>query len=415
MKSYSMKYNTIPILLKEPNILLIGGGAVALQKAQVLHDNNINFKIITIDCLDEIRNLCQAIQIKAFSLQDISKGCIVIDASGNSNIAELLMEHKKNYDFLLNVVDKPELCDFYFMALTKNSSLQIAVSSNGASPTAAKYFRDKCEELIPDNIDNYLQDKQKQRNKGIVDVHKSIEELNKLTSKVYLVGCGLGDPNLLTLQAYKIIKSVDVVLYDNLISPEIMELVPQKCIRVYVGKKKGHHSKSQKDIHKSILKYSCMGLSVARLKSGDPFIFGRGAEELEFLRKEGIKTKVIAGISSAISAALLADIPITARDYASSFSVVSPHLKGDSLNLDWIELLHKKNHTVVALMGLSRIPEILTEAKRQGISPIKPCAIISNASRTNQKIIITTLEKLKEASKDASRPSILIFGEVVNF
>jgi len=408
-----MQNNTLPILLKNQKILLIGGGNVALQKAQVLHENNIEFRVVSKEVKAEILTLCSDVRKKKFKLKDIENYWIVIDATGNEKVAKKLIEYKKNHDILLNVVDIPSLCDFYFMALTKNRPLQIAVSSNGASPTSAKYFRDECEALIPENIETYLAKKQNERNSGFIDIEKTEHELFSLNSKVYLVGCGLGDPDLLTIKAYKIIQNVDVVLYDNLISDEIMELVPQSCIKVYVGKKKGHHSKSQKEIHQTITKYTSQGLSVARLKSGDPFVFGRGAEELLYLTERGIHTEVIAGISSSISAPLFANIPITARDYASSFSVVSPHLQGNSLNLDWIDLLHKKNHTVVVLMGLSRVIEIVKEAKNQNISLDKPCAIISNASRSNQKVVKTTLEGLENASKEMIRPSILVFGDVV--
>lgn len=235
----------------------------------------------------------------------------------------------------------------------------------------------------------------------------------KSNSQVYLVGCGLGDPDLLTLKAYRILQTVDVVLYDNLISDEIMNLIPEETIVVYVGKKKGNHSKSQKEIHESIIEYTSKGLSVARLKSGDPYVFGRGAEEMLFLLDLGISTEVIPGISSSISAPLFGNIPITARDYASSFSVVSPHSKGHSLNLTWIDLLKRENHTVIVLMGLSRISEIVEEAKRQNISNTLPCAIIANASRPNQQVSKVTLASLEKASKEMVRPSILVFGEVV--
>ena len=235
-----------------------------------------------------------------------------------------------------------------------------------------------------------------------------------MNKQVYLVGCGIGDPELLTMKAYKIIQNVDVVLYDHLISREIMELVPQKCKQVFVGKKKGFHSMKQEEINDLIIQYASEGLSVARLKSGDPFVFGRGAEELQALLSESISTEVIAGISSSIAGPLLANIPITAREYSSSFSVVSPHLKGNALNLEWVDLLHKKNHTVVVLMGLSRVKEIVEESQKIGVDISKPCAIISNASRPNQKTVRTTLEHLEEASKEMVRPSILVFGEVVN-
>lgn len=236
-----------------------------------------------------------------------------------------------------------------------------------------------------------------------------------MNKQVYLVGCGIGDPELLTLKAYKIIQDVDVVLYDHLISQEIMELLPKETKQIFVGKKKGFHSMKQEAINDLIIKYASQGLSVARLKSGDPFIFGRGAEELECLVQEEIETTVVPGISSAIAAPLMADIPITARGYASGFTVVSAHLKGNSVNLDWIELLKKENHTVVVLMGLSRVKEIVEAGQKIGVSSDKPCAIVSNASRKNQKVLITTINELAIRAKKAERPAILVFGDVVNY
>jgi len=406
----SMK--TLPILLKNQKILLIGGGLVALQKAKVLQENNINFSIISEKLNEQILFTTKKIKIKKIKLKDIKKYFIIIDATGNKKVTDKLLNYKKKHNVLLNIVDKPQFCDFYFMALTKNKPLQIAVSSNGASPTAAKYFRDKCEKLIPDDITKYLDEKKKQRNLGFIDIKGTKKELK---SKVYLVGCGVGDAELLTIKAYNIIKKVDIVLYDHLISDEIMRLVPKDTKQIYVGKQKGHHSSSQDEINKLIIKYAKKGLKVARLKSGDPFVFGRGAEEMQELAKENITVEVISGISSSISAPALAGIPVTARGYASSFSVVSAHLKGNHVNLDWCELLKKKNHTVVVLMGLSRVQEIVEESKKLHIKQDTLCAIISNASRDNQKTIITSLKNLEKDALKANRPAILVFGKVVNF
>ncbi|MDA7817293.1 uroporphyrinogen-III C-methyltransferase [Sulfurimonas sp.] len=408
-----MKNKTLPILLKNQKILLIGGGNVALQKAEVLSNNNIDFRIISKELNKNILKTTDNIEKKNFKLKDIKDYKIIIDATGNKKVTNKLLKYKKTNDILLNVVDVPNICDFYFMALTKNRPLQIAVSSNGASPTAAKYFRDQCEDMIPKDITNYMELKQKERDNGLINVEATKKELKKSTAKVYLVGCGLGDVELLTIKAYKIILDSDVVLYDHLISDEIMALVPKKTKKIYVGKQKDYHSKSQEEINSLIIKYAKKGLKVARLKSGDPFVFGRGAEELVELLKVGIQTEVIAGISSSISAPLLADIPITARDYAVGFSVVSAHLKGNSVYLDWIDILKKKNHTVVVLMGLSRVSEIVKEANRIGISKKKPCAIISNASRQNQKVIRGTIQDLETMALGVERPAILVFGDVV--
>jgi uroporphyrin-III C-methyltransferase/precorrin-2 dehydrogenase/sirohydrochlorin ferrochelatase len=405
--------NTLPILLKNQSILLIGGGKVALQKAKVLTDNEVNFEIISSQCIDEINALTQKIRLKNFEIEDIGDFYIVIDATGDDGVSKMLLEYKKVHALLINVVDKPALCDFYFMALSKHRPLQIAVTSHGMSPTVAKFFRDKFEKQIPDDMDSFLHERESLRKMGLIDIDETKKAL--LKSKVYLLGCGLGDPELLTIQAYKIVQSVDVVLYDHLISDEIMQIIPKETQKIFVGKQKGFHSIKQEAINEKLLLLANQGFSVARLKSGDPFVFGRGAEELEFLLQNDIQTEVITGISSSISAPLMANIPITARGYASSFSVVSAHLKNHKLNLDWIDLLHKENHTVVVLMGASRIEEIAKEALNQKIIPHKACAIISNASRNNQKVIKTTLEKLSLIDEKIERPAILVFGEVVDF
>jgi uroporphyrin-III C-methyltransferase/precorrin-2 dehydrogenase/sirohydrochlorin ferrochelatase len=177
-----VKNKTLPILLKNPKILLIGGGKVALQKAQVLHENNIDFKVIAHMCMEEIFILCSNIEVKKFEISDIEHFSIVIDATGNKEVTDALLLYKMEHSLLLNVVDVPSLCDFYFMALTKNRPLQIAVSSNGSSPTAAKYFRDECEMLIPDDIHEYLKRKQQERDNGSIDVKETRKELNQLNN-----------------------------------------------------------------------------------------------------------------------------------------------------------------------------------------------------------------------------------------
>jgi len=172
-------HKTIPILLKNPKILLIGGGNVALQKASVLQHNNIDFTIISETLNKKIQNTTKNIQLKRFKLKDIKSFYIIIDATGVKKIAKKLLKYKKKHTILLNIVSSPQNCDFYFMALTQNKPLQIAVSSNGASPTAAKYFRDECENLIPQDISKYLVKKRKLRERGIIKKHKTKKELMK--------------------------------------------------------------------------------------------------------------------------------------------------------------------------------------------------------------------------------------------
>ncbi len=172
------KNKALPILLKNPKILLIGGGTVALQKAEVLHQNKIDFFIISETLNDKIVKTTKNIQKKTFKIKDIKDFYIIIDATGVSKVAKKLLKYKNKHTILLNIVDVPKNCDFYFMALTKNKPLQIAVSSNGASPTAAKFFRDECEKLIPKDISKYLRKKQIQRDKGIIKIDETKNELN---------------------------------------------------------------------------------------------------------------------------------------------------------------------------------------------------------------------------------------------
>lgn len=414
MKSRKQR-KTLPILLTQQPILLLGAGNVALQKAKVLFENNIDFSIISKEVTMEIGQYCAQIQIKKFKRKDIQNHLIVIDATGSEKVHAKLLKHKQKHPLLLNVVDEPALCDFYFMALTHNAPLQIAVSSSGVSPRVAQHFRDKCQALLPEGLDTYMETLQEKRAQGVIESEEAVKGLDALSKQAYLLGCGLGDAALLTRKAYAIIQKVDIVLYDHLISEEIMATVPEHTQKVFVGKQKGFHTKPQDEINALILSYIQEGFSVARLKSGDPFIFGRGAEELQYLIGHGINTEVVPGISSAISAPLLANIPLTARGLASAFTVVSAHLKGSAMNLDWIDQLKQEAHTVVVLMGLSRAKEIQEEALLRGIDPQKPCAIISNASRPNETLIVTCLKDLALDAKKAKRPAIIVFGEVVHF
>ena len=179
------KNSTIPILLKNPKILIIGGGNVALQKAKVLQHNSIEFHIISDTLKKKILKTTPHIQHKKFKIKDIKDFSIIIDATGVAKIAQKLLKYKRNHSILLNIVNNPVLCDFYFMALTKNIPLQIAVSSNGASPTAAKFFRDECEKLIPKDISKYLLKKQNKRDVGIIKKAKTKKELIKINKRKF--------------------------------------------------------------------------------------------------------------------------------------------------------------------------------------------------------------------------------------
>jgi uroporphyrin-III C-methyltransferase/precorrin-2 dehydrogenase/sirohydrochlorin ferrochelatase len=407
------KFKSLPVLLTNPKILLVGGGKVAFGKAKVLKENNIDFKIISLSVIEDIINLNIPFILKSIDKSDLKDYNIVIDATGSIEVRNLLLDIKQERFLLVNSVDLPQYCDFYFSALLHYKNLKIAVSSDGASPTISQVVRDRIKKYIPPELGEITERKLIERQNGIIDLTNLKEEIYGILGKVFIVGCGTGDPDLLTVKALKTISSVDVVLYDSLISDEILDLIPDSVEKIYAGKPKGSHHNDQLKINNILLEYALRGAHVARLKSGDPFVFGRGSEEAEFLLNHDIKVEIVPGISSALAAPLSAGIPVTARGYASGFTVVTGCLKGEKINYDWLDLLNKKNHTTILLMGLTYIDKIVSEALSSKINKDIPCAIITNATRKTQHVIISSLEDLPRKAKNASGPAVIVFGDVV--
>lgn len=405
---------TLPIILHNPKILLIGAGPVGAQKAEVMLRNKIDFDVIAQEISEKMPKEIEKITQRCVNENDFALYEVIIDATGSEELMQTLLAYKKKRNFLYNCVDVPEVCDFFFAALIEYGVLKVAVSSSGGSPTLAQEVRNKIKRVLPNALSNISKDLYEKRKLGEINISKARKESKRVLGKVSLVGCGTGDVELLTLKAYRLIQEADVVFIDHLISDEIIEIIPKDTMKISVGKQKGAHSVKQEKINGMLVEYASKGLEVARLKAGDPYIFGRGAEEAQALVKANIRVDVIPGISSAIAGPLSAGIAPTARGYATNLSIVSAHLAGNSINTEWIELLKMKNHTTIVLMGLSRAEEIMQMALEQGIDKNFPIAIISNASRPNQTKIITTLENLSEMAKDAPRPGVMVFGKVVN-
>lgn len=408
--------SSLPVLLKNPHILLIGGGPVACRKARVLRENTIRFTLIAARMRPELRSTdpgCSLI-IKQIEPADLAPFHIIIDATGRPEVAALVLAEKERRFVLVNIVDVPEQCDFYFSALLNYGPLKIAVSTDGASPAIGQVVRDRIRSLIPAELGGLVSEKSLERRRGVIEAGQARQQALDHLARVFLVGCGPGDANLLTLQAYHCIRQAEVVLYDHLVPQQILDLVPEGVEQVYVGKQKQAHSLRQDDINQLILGYARQGLRVARLKSGDPYVFGRGAEEARFLLQQGIAVEVIAGLSSAMAGPAAAGIPLTARGYAANVSIVSAHLAGSRLNTGWLPMLQLPDHTTVVLMGLSFSAEIAAQALAAGVPSDLPVAIVSNASRENQRTLITTLQDLPERSGQAQGPAVLVFGNVVN-
>ncbi|SDE16012.1 uroporphyrinogen-III C-methyltransferase [Desulfuromonas thiophila] len=405
--------STLPIVLKDPRILLLGGGAVALHKARVLLDNAIDFCVIAREFCAGFDELPLVRIVKGIETADLADFALVVDATGASEVAQLLAREKQRRLLLVNAVDAPERCDFYFSALLRRGDLKVAVSSGGASPTLTQIVRDRIDRLLPAELAALTAVAGRDRQAGHSDAMALRTQAHRLLGEVLLIGCGPGAAALLTRQAYEALQLVDLVLYDHLISDEILALVPAGVKRRYVGKQKDRHSCSQEEINQLLIDHASQGLRVARLKSGDPYVFGRGAEEALCLAQQGIRVQVVPGLSSALAGPALAGIALTARGYATGFSVVSAHLAGNRFNQAWLELLHLPQHTTVVLMGLSFAAQIVEAALARQVRPDLPVAIVANATRDNQQVIVSSLAQLVEDARQACRPAVLVFGEVV--
>lgn len=233
---------------------------------------------------------------------------------------------------------------------------------------------------------------------------------------VYLVGAGPGDPDLLTLKALRLLQQADVIVYDRLVDDAILDLIPSGVSRIYVGKQDGHHHMKQSDINELLVRMAHHGRRVVRLKGGDPFVFGRGSEEAQYLARHGIPFEVVPGISAAMGCAAYAGIPLTHRNVARSVHFITGHCSGDRpLNLDWHRLAEPLI-TLVIYMGLKHLPEISRQLIAAGRAPNTPAAVIENGTTTRQRRCVSTLVSLpKEAERAAIQsPSLVVVGDVVN-
>ena len=449
-----MEHLPIFIKIKQKPTLVVGGGDIALRKINLLLKAQAK-----VDCLsplfcEDIKNLSKdghtTLINKSFDQTDIKDYSIIIAATDDKSVNSLISSIAQDKKIPVNVVDSPELSSFIMPSIVDRSPLIIAVSSSGKAPVLSRIIRAKLETVIPSaygtlaEIAGEYRQKVKERFlkikdrrafweatfSGVIaekvfsgriseakeDIQRQLDESVEMDlGEVYLVGAGPGDPDLLTFKALRLIQQADVVLYDRLVSKGVMELVRRDSELIYVGKKGGSNkSTKQVDINDQLVELAKSGKRVCRLKGGDPFIFGRGGEEIESLSENGIPFQVVPGITAASGCSSYAGIPLTHRDYSQSCRFVTAHLKNGTTNLPWEEFIIDQQ-TIVFYMALSGASYICEKLMEHGMDKDMPIAIIEKGTMPEQKVYISSLTELPDLleKEDIQAPTLMIVGEVV--
>jgi len=449
-----MDHLPIFINIRKKPCVVIGGGDIALRKINLLL--KAQAKVICLSPLfcKGIKNLSKDGHItlinKSFDQTDIKDYSIIIAATDDSSVNSSISAIAQVKKIPVNVVDSPELSSFIMPSIVDRSPLIIAVSSSGKAPVLSRIIRAKLETVIPSaygilaDIAGEYRQKVKDRFSTIKDrrafweavfsgviaekvfsgrISEAKEDIEKQLNdsvemelgEVYLVGAGPGDPDLLTFKALRLIQQADVVLYDRLVSKGVMELVRRDSELIYVGKKGGSDkSTKQVDINDQLVELAKSGKRVCRLKGGDPFIFGRGGEEIESLSEHGIPFQVVPGITAASGCSSYAGIPLTHRDYSQSCRFVTAHLKNGTTNLPWEEFIIDQQ-TIVFYMALSGANYICEKLMEYGMDKDMPIAIIEKGTMPEQKVYISSLIELPALleREDIHAPTLMIVGEVV--
>jgi len=450
-----MDYFPLFLKLKDQPCLVIGAGSIAARKIDLLSRAGATITVIANEVSSGVANMQNThnltIKQKLFEKTDLPGFRLVVSATDNISTNQLVAKTATDLNILVNVVDNPALCSFIFPAIIDRSPIIAAVSSGGASPVLARLLRAKIESLIPLEFGQLAHIAEKFRSQvkqqiteppqrrifwenvlqgkiaELVFSGKKLqaeEQLKDLIFKtgskakqgeVYLVGAGPGNPDLLTFRALRLMQQADVVVYDRLVSAEILDLTRRDSEKIYVGKQRANHSLPQESINELLLNLAKKGKRVVRLKGGDPFIFGRGGEEIEALLEENIDFQVVPGITAASGCSTYAGIPLTHRDHAQSCTFVTGHLKDNSIDLNWSQLA-APNQTVVFYMGLSGLAKICQSLISHGCSKDHPIAIIQQGTTANQRVITGTLESLPQSVIDEKikAPTLIIVGTVVS-
>lgn len=445
----------LPIFLdiKSKPCLVVGGGPIALRKLDNLRRAGAQVTVVAPALSEEFSARVDQTEIRfharTFADSDIDGMRLVIAATDDRDVNRRIAELANARNIPVNVADQPEDCTFIMPSIIDRSPVVVAVSTGSASPVLARMIRARLESLVPagygrlaelcaDYRDKVKARFEQQRDRrrfwdrvlqgGVAErifsghleeakvaMEQELESGTKSsTGEVYLVGAGPGDPDLLTFRALRLMQQADVVVYDRLVAKPIIDMVRRDAEHIYVGKQRNQHTMRQEEINRLLARLAKEGHRVLRLKGGDPFIFGRGGEEIDTLAAEGVPFQVVPGITAANGCACYGGIPLTHRDYAQSVTFVTGHLKDHSIDLNWPQLA-QPNQTVVFYMGLVGLPQIIDKLIEHGVAPEMPVALVQQGTTHMQKVYVGTLANIltKVEHDPPQPPTLVIVGEVV--
>ena len=441
--------------LKQRPCVVIGGGDVASRKITLLLNAGALVTVYAPSLCESLQRWVVEGKIRHVAQEfrpEILESCVlVIAATDDTAVNRQVSETAKARGIPVNVVDQSALCTFIMPSIIDRSPVIVAVSTSGSSPVLARLIRARLETLIPAGygrlarLVSAFRDKVKQRfthpsrrrqfweevlqgniaelvysgqeeaaEKALQRRIDAADSVKAPAGEVYLIGGGPGDPDLVTFRALRLMQQADVVVYDRLVSPAVLELVRREAERIYAGKERDNHALPQEDINHLLVRLAKEGKRVVRLKGGDPFIFGRGGEEIDTLAAEGISFQVVPGITAAAGCASYAGIPLTHRDYAQSVVFVTGHLQDGTVNLNWKALVQPRQ-TIVFYMGLHGIDTICRELVAHGMPASTMAALVQQGTTRNQRVLIgdlTTLPAIVEKAK-VKAPTLIIVGDVV--
>ena len=450
-----MEYFPVFLRIAGRPCLVVGGGEVALRKATALARAGGAVHVVAPEVGEALATLAAesggSVARRSFANEDVEGKVLAVAATDAREVNEAVSAAARTRNVPVNVVDQPELCSYIVPSIVDRSPLVVALSSGGSAPVLLRLLRERLEAMLPgtygalaalagryrSRVRAAVPDEDARRRfwervlegpvaeaatSGRLDrAERLLEETlaagerpEDRQGEVWLVGAGPGDPDLLTLKALRLMQRCDVVLHDNLVSPAILDLVRRDAERIYVGKRRALHAVRQEGINALLFEHARRGRRVLRLKGGDPFVFGRGGEEIATLAEEGIPFQVVPGITAANGCAACAGIPLTHRDLSQSVRFVTGHLKDDAVNLSWPELA-EPGQTLVVYMGLMGLEEIAARLVEHGRAPQTPVALVERGTLPDQRVVVGTLAdiagRVREA--DVHGPTLLVIGEVV--